>query len=123
MDVTNLLADGEWLELETEHEDFGILKVKVIPRQYSGLIKMVLNDDMIEMLANLIVDWNLESEGKKIELTHENKIKYLSILAGWKIKNPRFGKKGQIFENVGTEIIAFAQDIKNFTKNSKPTLN
>ena len=123
MDVTKLQVDGEWLELETENEDFGILKVKVVPHQYGGLTRMAIKEDMIELLAQLVIDWDLESGKKKIEPTRENKIKYLSILAGWKIKNPRYGQKGSIFENVGTEIIAFAQDIKNFTKNSKPILN
>jgi len=123
MDVTKLQVDGEWLELETDNEDFGTLRVKIVPHQYGGLMRMVLKEDMVELLAQLVIDWDLESDGKKVELTRENKIKYLSILAGWKIKNPQYALKGAIFENVGSEIIAFAQDIKNFTKNSKPTLN
>ena len=117
MDVTKLNVDGEWLELETTCEEFGALRVRVVPRQFSGTLSMVLNDDVIRLVSHLVVDWNLENKGKKVPCNSENKEKYLPIIAGWKINNPKHAKKGAIFENVGTEIIAFAQDIKNFVKN------
>lgn len=120
MDVSKLNVEGEWLTLEVENKDFGTLKILVAPRQYSGLTKMVMNEDMIQFVLSLVLDWNLKDGKKKIECTPENKMKYMSVLAGWKITNPKYGKKGAIFENVGTEIIAFAQDINNFVKNSKP---
>lgn len=123
MDVSKLNVEGEWLELEVEDKDFGQLKVLIVPRQYGGLIKMVMNDDMVQFVATLVVGWNLKDGKKEIECNQENKMKYLSVLAGWKITNPKYAMKGTMFKNVGTEIIAFAQDIKNFTKNSKPISN
>lgn len=123
MDVSKLNVEGEWLDLEVEDKDFGALKVLVVPRQYSGVIKMAMNNDMVEFVANLVVGWNLKNGKKEIECSYENKMKYLSVLAGWKITNPRYMMKTIKFKSVGAEIIAFAQDIKNFTKNSKPISN
>jgi len=123
MDISKLSVDGEWLKLETDNEDFGNLEVLVVPRKYGGLMKMVMNDDMIQLISTLVIGWNLTIGKKEIECTHENKMKYLSIMADWKIKNPRYAQKGAMFETIGAEIIAFAQDIKNFTKNSKPISN
>ena len=123
MDVSKLNVEGEWLELEVENKDFGTFKVLIVPRHYSGLANMVMKDDMTRFLTTLVVDWNLKDGKKKIECTLDNKMKYLSVLASWKITNPKYAEKGMMFQNVGTEIIAFAQNIKNFTKNSKPISN
>jgi len=123
MDVSALNVDGEWLEIETENEDFGKLRVRVVPRQYGGLIRMAINEDMIQYLSELVVDWDISSNGEKVECSHANKMKYLSVLAGWRIKNPKYQREDIKMKSVGAEIIAFAQDIKNFTKNLQPTLN
>lgn len=125
MDLSNLNVEGEWLEVEIiEPKEFaGTVKLLIVPRPYSSAMKMILHDDMDLLLANLVVDWNLWKDGKKIEPTKVNKLAYFATMHGWKLKEYKYTNEDVKPKNFGTEIIAFAQDIKNFTKNLKPTLN
>lgn len=125
MDVSKLNVEGEWLEVEIiEPKEYaGIVKIMIVPRPYSSLMKMLIHDDVDLLLANLVIDWNLWKNGNKIEPTQQNKLAYFATMHGWKLKKYKYTSKDVKNKNIGTEIIAFAQDIKNFTKNSKPISN
>jgi hypothetical protein len=115
-DVSKLNVDGEWLELDTELEDFGKMKVKVIPANSNRLIH-IAKEDIVGIIVSVVVEWDLSKGRKKVPCDEENKYKYLSALSEVKISNPRYALKGEIFRTVGSEILAFSQNIKNFTKN------
>jgi hypothetical protein len=117
MDIGKLNVDGEWLELEPENEKFGPFKVKVIPNPFYDAIVDTINQDVTSLLKRLVVDWDLEKNGEKLPCTKEHKNSYLPTLAGWKIKNAKYTDEGVNYKSVGSEIIAFSQEIDNFTKN------
>lgn len=116
MDIGKLNVDGEWVELKTENEKFGILKVKVVPNPYDSIID-VASSSLSALINRLVVDWNLEKGGKKLPFTDENKRKYLPVISSWRVKNPKHSSKNLKYKSVGSEIIAFSQDVDNFTKN------
>ena len=113
-DVSKLNVDGEWLELDIE--GFGKNKFKIVPASTNRLFH-IANEDFIGLMVLVVVDWDLTKGKKKIPCDEENKCSYLSALSEAKINNPKYAKKGSIYETVGAEIIAFSQNIKNFTKN------
>jgi hypothetical protein len=117
MDIGKFNFDGEWLELQPENEKFGAFKVKVIPNPFYDAIIDTLNQDVTSLVKRLVVDWTLEKEGEKVPCNEENKRRYLPPIAGWRIKNAKYTAPEVNYKSVGSEIIAFSQEIENFTKN------
>jgi len=115
-DVSKLNVEGEWLELDTELEDFGKFKVKVIPVNTNRFF-YIAKQDIIGVICSVVIDWDLTKGKNKVPCDEENKYKYLSALSEIKIKNPTHALKGELYRTVGCEILAFSQNIKNFTKN------
>ena len=116
MDIGKLNLEGEWLEIETENEEFGALKVLVLPESLSGAARL-WRDDFSGYVAAAIADWDLNDKGEKIPCDEENKAKYIPVLARMRIKNPVHTMESVVVKTIGSEIIAFSQDLKNFTKN------
>jgi len=115
-DVSKLSVDGEWLELDTEIEDFGKFKVKVVPANTNRIIH-IAKEDIVGVICSVVTDWDLTKGATKVPCDEENKHKYLLALSEVKIKNPKHAMKGEMFRTVGSEILAFSQNIKNFIKN------
>ena len=113
-DISKLNVDGEWLELDIE--GFGKNKFKIVPASINRLIQ-IAKEDLVGLMILAVVDWDLAIGKKKIPCDEENKRSYLSALSEAKINNPSHALKGKIYETVGSEIIAFSQNIKNFIKN------
>lgn len=109
---------GVWLKLETDREEFGTLEVLVIPRQINSFFDFG-EGDLTACLTAVVVDWNLNDNGKKVECNDANKNRYLAVLSQWGIKNPTYAQaaKGMNTRTVGAEILAFSGDINNFLKN------
>mgnify|MGYP006289784775 CR=1 FL=1 len=116
MNIGKLNVDGEWLELEPENEKFGTLKVKVIPDQVDFSIN-VIRGSVAGYVKDLVVDWNLKREDVEIPCDKENKDRYIPIIANMGVKNPKYTDEKIRDKSVGSEIIAFSQNLENFTKN------
>ena len=113
-DVSKLNVDGEWLELDIE--GFGKNRFKIVPASINRLIQ-IAKEDLVGLMVLVVIDWDLTKGKEKIPCDEENKCSYLSALSEAKINNPSHALKGRIYETVGAEIIAFSQNVKNFTKN------
>lgn len=116
MDIGRVNFDGEWLELEAEDEEFGSLKVLVLPESLTG-IPYLWNGDLLGYISSVVMDWDLMDGEKRVPYDDENKRKYLSILSRIRIKNPKYTKPEIRVKTFGSEIIAFSQNLKNFIKN------
>jgi len=121
MDISKLNS-GAWLEVEPIDEKIGTIRLKL------SSISMVQAEEFTEIfseenqnavrrimdqISELIVDWNLESEGKKIECNEENKKRYLPHI--FKVMVRDEDKEEPVI--LGAKIIEFAQNIDNFLKN------
>jgi hypothetical protein len=77
---------------------------------------------MREMIADAIVEWDLQLEGVDLPCTAENKKKYLRFLVGLRVKSMN-GKEvaydqGKILDGLfGLSVLSFAGDPENFLKN------
>jgi len=113
-DVSKLNIDGEWIELDIE--GLGKNKFKIVPANTNRLIQ-IAREDLVGLMVLVVIDWDLTKKKEEIPCDDENKRKYLSALSEAKINNPEHALKGKVFETVGSEILAFSQNIKNFIKN------
>lgn len=116
MDISKYNFEGEWVTIETENADFGKLEVLVVP---VGVDKTreIMDGNIFAIIDAVVIDWNLTSNGTKIECNTANKKKYLSKIAMWSAKNPQHSKAAGEKKSVGSEIIGFSQNDANFTKN------
>jgi len=128
MDISKLNS-GAWLEVEPIDEKIGTIRLKL------SSISMVQAEEFTEIfseenqnavrrimdqISELIVDWNLESEGKKIECNEENKKRYEENKKRYlphifKVMVRDEDKEEPVI--LGAKIIEFAQNIDNFLKN------
>jgi len=112
---------SNWLEyeLETDIIEPPVLKVRLSPltdMEYiesydvpAGEIKP-LTKIIISRILSAVNDWDLTLKGKKIQVTEENKRKYLVILLGTKVKGKGKGL-------LGFELLNYASNWDNFLKN------
>ncbi len=103
------LVEGEWMEFEPEDERIGELRLRVRPLglDIAG-IELTGAAQMVKVLSDLVMDWNLDADGERIECTPETRATYLPSL--YLIKTKAGGY-------VGNEVLAFCQSIGNFLKN------
>lgn len=118
MKVEKLFLDGEWLELEAVNKNVGKLRFKVKPMSASEQFDFAsgVTEDPKESLIKieeLIIDWELEENGKKLECNEANKKKYIPYLITVVIKD----EESKLGNTVGRFILEFAQDFSNFVKN------
>ena len=113
MEVKHLI-EGEWLTAETEKAGPVKLKIQYVSYHEAVLFRKLKGDEAgIERIENMIVDWDLTSNGKKLKCDKENKIKYIPYLIGLDLKV----EDGETAKNLGQEIMQFAITVSNFTKN------
>ncbi len=103
------LVEGEWMEFEPEDERIGQLRLRVRPMGLDiAAWDLTGPAQMVKVLSELVIDWNLDADGEKIECTPETRATYLPSIYLIKTKNGGF---------VGNEVLAFCQNIGNFLKN------
>jgi len=108
------LVEGEWLSAETEKAGPVNLKVRYVSYHEAVLFQKLKNAEAsLATVEGLIIDWDLTSNGKKLKCNKENKIKYVCYLIGLDLKVD----DGKPAKSLGQEIMQFAIDPKNFTKN------
>ena len=114
MDIGKFNKAGEWLELEAENKEIGILKFKVLPASGNDVFNL---DKVGDSLVPFIVDWNIEKDGKKLECNDANKLEWMKYLAIIPVKRPEpvEGEKPEP-KFVGTSIITFTQNLENYLK-------
>lgn len=129
MDVNKLLLEGEWLEVEVESKKINEpFRFKLRPISSTEQLKMLervqKNDKLIvNEIASLILDWNLEFDGKKLACDPANKEKYLEWLLLLVVKKKQDEEedseeeKKKRIKTIGVVILEFAQNIENFIKN------
>jgi hypothetical protein len=107
MNIKNLV-EGEWLELQPEDERIGALRLRVRPLSMDlAATELTGVPQMLALLEGLVMDWNLEADGVKIDCTPETRAAYLPSLYLLKVKDGGF---------VGNEALAFCQQIGNFLR-------
>lgn len=127
MDVSKLLTGGEWLEIEgiEGFDEFGAFKLKITPIDALEYLSFRIDtkgikDDDIEQVSektilllsrvmSLVVDWNFEKDGQRIECTQAAKDLYLRRILGRKLK-------GRI-ETLANIVINFAFNPESYSKN------
>ncbi len=106
MDVSKLLTAGEWLDVPSVegYEEFGPFRLKITPLdpleyiEIMGQLKMAREtlkpeelapfmEKFIPKILGLVVDWNFEESGNKIDCSEANKTKYLRRLLARRMKN------------------------------------
>ena len=123
MKIVNFNPDGEWLEIDVVSKvSSGIFKVKVIPISINAEFRL-MKYDLAGYVSDMVVDWNLNVDGKDVPCDDESKKRWVPVISKWEVGKAKYQDKKFRIKNVGAEIIAFAQDVENFTKNSKPTSN
>ena len=113
MEVKHLI-EGEWLEAETEKAGPVKLRIRYVSYHEAVLFRKLKSEEAsLEAIENLIIDWDLTDDGKKLECSKENKIKYVPYLIGLDLKT----EDGKSTKSLGLEIMQFAITVSNFTKN------
>ena len=131
MDVSKLLTAGEWLEIEgiEGFDEFGAFKLKIMPIDplvyfdFQASARAIPSNisvpeisekltSLVSMVLSLVVDWNFESEGQKIDCSEKTKELYLRRIIWRKVKG-----KAVLLANA---IINFAFNPESYSKNEKP---
>jgi hypothetical protein len=114
---------GQWLKLDIEGKPEPLeLKLKWMPLRKATAFSAIDTETEkgistgLVMLADLIEDWNITDNGKKVDPSPENKMEVLEFII-----NLMVIKEDEEKKSVGRSIIAFAGDANNFTKNSQPS--
>lgn len=116
MDVKKL-KETMWLEVQPRDEKVGVLKFKIRPMPLDFSVKLEdreNSEEVIDLVGELIEDWNLEDGGEKLPCTPENKKKYLRFVTRIKAKTLEDEPKVVL---VGRRIVDFARDVENFLGN------
>lgn len=120
------IKDSVWaeFELDTDILEPPVLKLRIKYIDINERVKFIdvdfqkPNEKAIRFLyekaIELVEDWDLSEDGKKIPCTKENKEKYMRYLVDLNLKD----KKDYTLLRA---IIEFASDISNYTKKSEPT--
>ena len=113
MDISKLV-EGAWLELYPADERIGPVRLKVNPLPTDTRIDPDVVDGaaLIEKVTRLVLDWNFESNGEKIECTPETRQKYMGNILRLELKSDTEEKA-----YVAWELIKFCASIDNFLKN------
>lgn len=136
MDVSKFQIEGEWLEVE--------VKSKKVTGPLKFLVKPLSSDDQLDMadmgrenrkeflikIQDLVLDWDLTKDGKKLDCNDENKKSFLPFLIPMELKEEKEEEKEVMADedldepkskkipgSVGLAILGFAQDFGNFIKN------
>lgn len=142
MDVSKFQVEGEWLELELDSEKvkgplkFLIKPLSSIDQLEYGEAARDDRDKYFKKLYDLVLDWNLNKNGTKLDCTPENRelyLKYLlpvdlkkeeeeesprEVFADEDIEKNKDNKKAEKRKlTVGLAIFNFAKDFRNFIKN------
>lgn len=126
MDVKNLDLGGSWVTLKAVNEKVGELKFRVKPIdttleiEIEKLISADKDKELANKIGDIILDWDLLEDGKKLNCNQENKAKYLPYLVRLPVEP--YDPENKILSEpnkgyLGTQLLAYASDIGNFVKN------
>ena len=119
-DIAPIFDEGAWMEVYPQDERIGSLRLKIKAMDFIEFQEMAnlpeeKESKAIDKLAEIITDWNLERDGKKIKCTKENKKRYLLHLLRLKVRESQNGSSP--LKTTGELAIRFCQDIENYAKN------
>lgn len=108
------LNEGEWLTVDTEKAGPVKLRIRYVSYHEAVLFQKLKDEEAsLDTIEGLVVDWDLTDNGKKVECSKENKVKYVPFLIGLTLK----AEEGEARRSLGQEIMRFALDPGNFVKN------